>query len=1241
MALIIQDNFNGEASEVNLTAHITTLNSYSWASDNASSNIYVHSAGRLNQASHDSTSEGNFPEYYVSNAPTLIDYISKSKVKLSSNATNNTVVGVRGRRVSDTQEIWAALVGNATAGNRMLALLVNITTVASFAINWNSGQFYEIEIECKDSATLNEIDCVVKLNGITRITHTITVAEGGANFYGLSSKPGVRGVSTGSLVLSWDDFEVNDFSQTIVGSGSTNLTFDGNATLKGGIVVATGSTSLAFDGSAVIEAPVRATAQTSLAFSGATDLTFDFSFKWSIDHLEASTTHGFPSVYVQVSNVNPPSGTFNDLSGTVFDRRLLEMPRLQEIQLDERSGLAGFQRVTLQAGNSDGLLNGLDMQDSFVRIFFVDADGDDYKEFNGKVVDWTLSHTVTINVEDLDALAFTQELPKRTLNDLVETEKEALAGQEQTDFENSVIADDLGKPIPIIFGRAVKVPLLYVKADETLIMDESKREYDYIIGEGVGLNNNNFGEVFRVYREAQALDDHSFTTVGASSVPNTINLPDGLKRPSSWYKYWWVSALGVTSDVTEYDEETNRITFSTSGGNVTVPNGTTVTLREWRFYPGSQVSPYAGYAFLRFKKRLGNAGSTDQLYADVNGLQSETNRAQAVQSVLSNSEWGLGIPVNDSSFTTAALALDNLTCEGAIIEKTSATDLIQKLLSYRDMVLFKGDNIEISLDGIKDIIAHNLGLGDETGYNNILNQSPSINFKHPDQKVKDLKVRYRKNYKESDTYLKERTRSSGTNGIDETIDLPFVYNHEIADKFLDYKRKRFAAADRNLSLDIGEDGKKAKRGERVTVDIPSLGIASDWEITSSNVTPAGSNTVNLVPYSATAYTYDPDPDLPTDETGIDEPFDIPPDFTNTPPEPVTGESAAPGFEIQDDLTRIGFIDVTWTPPSDGNYLEGKVKTKVSGAADSTYIEHPHGFDRVRATPLRVGLTYDLLVSSVNINNLESYALPITGIFIPGDITVPKTPENVIGKGKFNKVSWEWDAVTENADFTPIEDLKGYEYRVWDHPTTGNQVYPKDQSIGFTTDTRVEITDSDGNLTANDRTLYCEVRAVDDSGNPTGAEDGWTARVSASTGEVTRPDIPNNDITIQYTSSNDAPITLTVGAWTEIISVAGTYLAGQEVFIHIAFNFRFAADAAGGSATFAPFRVRKDGTTTIGGLPQVPRLSVVGEEVPISRTVDDTPGAGVHTYSVEVQSTDPLVLTTQAKNRRIDITEFRR
>ncbi|HVY54747.1 MAG TPA: hypothetical protein VHC46_03230, partial [Thermodesulfobacteriota bacterium] len=214
-----------------------------------------------------------------------------------------------------------------------------------------------------------------------------------------------------------------------------------------------------------------------------------------------------------MDNTTLPGGAFPE--GSYYERRLLEVPRLDEAELDSRFGISGFQRVTLTVDNSDGLLSGLNVQDSYVRMFFVDAEGEVYREFKGKVTEWTLSHRCVLSAEDVDAIAITQDLPRRTVNTLVEAEKTADAN-----FEDVVVANDLGNPITVVFGRAVKVPLLYVKADET------NREYDYVIGEGEGLGGNNFQDVFTVYRNDQALDDIEGNAQSGSSA-SALKLESG------------------------------------------------------------------------------------------------------------------------------------------------------------------------------------------------------------------------------------------------------------------------------------------------------------------------------------------------------------------------------------------------------------------------------------------------------------------------------------------------------------------------------------------------------------------------------------------------------------------------------------------------------------------------------------------------------------------------------------------
>jgi len=637
-------------------------------------------------------------------------------------------VGVGCRYVS--KGMAAVLAGSSPRKIRLVVVQGTAhTNITSVDFAWVDNTWYKIRIEAKN-LTGSDVEFKVYVDDVLKMTYTYT----DATLYGNIGRPVLHAKNdqpgwTGGEQHRWKNFVAGTISiDTHEFAGSANTTFggsvsieshrifdgvadanfDGEIELHGGIVPFDGTENVSFDGSSLLNGQIKEFgtsanvsfdgAVTSFVsqklFSGNSAAIFDgnvsmavgdFSFRWSIDNLEARTDYGFPTVYVDIDKDTLPKGVFPE--GEFYDRRLLQMPRIAETELDTRFGISGFQRVTFTVDNSDRLITGIDLQDSFVRMYFVDENGSVYKEFNGKVVDWTLSHQVTINAEDIDAIALTQDLPKRTLNNLIEAEKIADAG-----FAANVVADDLGKPIPIIFGRAVKVPLLYVKADG------GQREYDYIIGEGAGLNSKFFQEVFTVYRdsaavstEVGALDNIEGTMVSATST--TIVLENNDRRPDSWYKYWWVemltgNAAGEITDVTAYDSTNNRCTVSTWG---TTPTSGTYRLREWRFFDGSQVSPYAGYAFIRFKKRMGERGRTEPLYADVNGLEDEVNVVNAINSLLTNSDWGFGLTVNETSFSNAAdlLEIKDMKCEGVLLNTTSSSDLLRELLGFRDMVLAK------------------------------------------------------------------------------------------------------------------------------------------------------------------------------------------------------------------------------------------------------------------------------------------------------------------------------------------------------------------------------------------------------------------------------------------------------------------------------------------------------------------------------------------------------------------------
>ncbi|MEW6146105.1 MAG: fibronectin type III domain-containing protein [Thermodesulfobacteriota bacterium] len=1069
----------------------------------------------------------------------------------------------------------------------------NVTGVDSYPANFTHGVFTHTGF---DTSSTQIASCRRELNQPSNNPDAFDFSGGGTArwvAYTIAVRPAeftavpksVSGASTNSGVLSTRISVVKALTGVSVNSGSL-------ASFVNRIQAIAGA---AANAGALAKKVLKAIAGTS-ADTGELAADDLFSARWSFEHLEAAVTHGFPTVYVEVNDGAMPSGAFP--AGTFFERRILEVPRLEEVELDSRFGISGFRRTTLVLDNTDGYFNARDMQGMYIRMFFVNAEGTAYKEFKGQVVDWTLSHRVTLNIEDVDAITLTQDFPKRSLNELVEAEKIADAG-----FEDVVIANDLGKPVPIIFGRAIKVPLLYVKADE------ASREYDYIIGEGIGLNDNPFQEVFTVYRNDQALDEINGDVAAATSTTLTLETAD--KRPDSWYRYWWVeitagTGVGQIRYVTAYDSANNRITIS-SAWSVTPNTGSDYKLSEWRFYDGSQVSPYAGYAFIRFKKRMGVSGRTDPLYADVNGLSDETNPVRAIQSLLGNPDWGLGIDVDTASFNTAAglSAISSMLCEGVIADTTGAVDVFRELLGFRDMVLSKDDTIRIAVDQAK-VSSINLGLGDETGWNNILTGSPEIFHIHPNEKVRNLKVKYRKNNKENDVYLHELERQSSTNGIDTTVNLPFIYEHATADRWLDYKRKRLLAAVKRLSLGIGQEGQEILRGDLATVTIATLGMnAQSWEVTGASVTPAGENTVSLVPYSASPYTYVPI----TSEGGtlpVDESFDIPPDYDKSIPDPVSGVSVTMSMGIVG-FTAHPFATITWTAPED-NYGGAVISTKLHSDATTLFrVVGTYTGTTARIEGLVPGQLYDFLIESLNVTG-ELKGLGVTvnnggaGYIAGGDSTAPGTwTHNLTGGAKFGKLFWTWNK-------HPEADVAYYEAELNTSTSggvLGKEIIPHLNDVDFKP--RYEIEIQTGDLT-NPITRALRIRAVDHSGN----KSGWTTPlIAASTGDVGRDDLHNNatmDIEIATAPGEQPGINQTQSVWYEVISVTISTDRTGVVKVHYTGQFT-------GSGNGYAVRLLRGSTV----LRTFSNISVEGK-YPVSLNYVESIGAGTKTYKIETRNT---------------------
>ena len=643
---------------------------------------------------------------------------------------------------------------------------------------------------------------------------------------------------------------------------------------------------------------------------------------------------GLPVACVKIDKASAPE---SPALGEIYERRLVTLPQIPEPSTEHRDGIVGTGSVTLSVDNSDGLLNGRDITGWNVSISLLDGKGVLTARFEGRIDEWTLGGIkCELTVKSHEAIALSAELPKRTLNDVIEAEKSA----GRTD---GLISENLSKPIPIVFGRVVKMPLLLIRSDDV------NREYHYIVGEGQGLNGKSFKGVYTVYRDKLALDSIE-GVVGGGARNASLTLEDGDRRTEEWYKNWWVeitlgTGAGQIRRVESYNSASNEVAVADEW-NPAPDAASEYRLREWRFYDGGQTNYYPGYAWIRLKKRFGDKGV--QFYADVSGLQDEVNPMNAVKSILQSSAWGLG---EKAVFNEDGVRSSPLRCEGALITKTSARDVISGILRMGGMMIMRNAG-RLSIVDDED---RGVGMGESLEISDLVERSPQVKYARIEDRVRSLKIRYRKDHSENDAYCCELTRQSSPEGVDETLDARWIYEHETADRVLDYMRKKIALASRKLAVTIGKEQSEGEVGSVWKISIPHLGIEEEaWEVTDSTHVVAGERTVSFIPYSDTPYNYEPITDeggtLPDDVDGVE------PDYENTPPDPVANLTVS---------IIANYANLQWNSPED-NYGGAVVSVKESDEDVSEYREEvtvKGGSARVRG--LTSGKSYDFMVISLN------------------------------------------------------------------------------------------------------------------------------------------------------------------------------------------------------------------------------------------------------------------------------------
>lgn len=252
-------------------------------------------------------------------------------------------------------------------------------------------------------------------------------------------------------------------------------------------------------------------------------------------------------------------------------------------------------------------------------------------------------------------------------------------------------------------------------------------------------------------------------------------------------------------------------------------SGRLCDVSEYTVYDGSQESPFPGYAIVAFNReqRDSNYNLYDMrmTYQGIS-YSGSTNPVRILQTVLTDTTWGLGKTVDETSFATAAAMFENYAwwvC-GGIFDFTRASDFIDQLLASCKYAF-----LSIGASGTYTItVPAFIGTSSAT-FDQYNMKDATLKNSDADQYVKDVVVRYA--HRLEDDSWAEKTAATGSSfGIQKSFDVPFLYYATPAQELATYLKNCFLYRDNILEFETGNSAISLAVGNIITVTYPELDI---------------------------------------------------------------------------------------------------------------------------------------------------------------------------------------------------------------------------------------------------------------------------------------------------------------------------------------------------------------------------------------------------------------------------------
>jgi hypothetical protein len=296
-------------------------------------------------------------------------------------------------------------------------------------------------------------------------------------------------------------------------------------------------------------------------------------------------------------------------------------------------------------------------------------------------------------------------------------------------------------------------------------------------------------------------------------------------------------------------------------------DGVLVDPSEYTLFDGTQDTPYGGYAVIRFTEAQEDyAGKRHKITADVKGLlmgdsTAERNFANVLRHLLTNTTWGVGDKIDTTTFRQAEsdLPTTGYLCDGAIVSKESARDIINNLLFPMRARLEKdyAGYWRVYVDKAKSSVA---SFGDNDGYWDNC-ELQEISATPLDQAYKTITVKYGKEdipqMVNEEQGLYKLSYTARSYGVDKTFERKcrFFKEHVTAKKVLSYIANRSIYSDRKARIRCGLKARQRQAGEVITLYAPGRGInGKNYEIEAVRKNGLSEYTLDLRDYSDSIYT---------------------------------------------------------------------------------------------------------------------------------------------------------------------------------------------------------------------------------------------------------------------------------------------------------------------------------------------------------------------------------------------------